>query len=179
MIAPARVIPLILEACPGFRDSRNQDVDGWRGEERGLYVDLAQVAGYLVQAYSLGNTEEFSSLFELVERLLADGDDEVRKAVSVGLIEDIQTVASHESFGSSVFERWLGPLTRDAWTAGRRAWEGKPSLASVLRAESSQPPRPELVPDIQKIKNPELAALVRTMYRMPETARKKPWWRFW
>ena len=177
MIASAQVMPLIFEACPGFREGRNRHEGAVRGEEGGLYVNMAHIAGYLVRSYSQGNTQEFPSLFALVERLLAEGDDEVQQALSVGLVEDIQNVASHESFGASVFKQWLGPLTLDAWLAGQQAWKGKPSLMAVLRAESGKPPQPEFVPDIGEIKNPELAALVRTMYRMPD--RKKSWWRFW
>jgi hypothetical protein len=179
VITSAQVMPLILDACPGLCETWDRYVRDRHGKERGPYIDMAQVAGYLVQALSQENTQEFSSLFNLVERLLAEGDAETQQVISVGLLEDIQNVASHEPFGARVFERWLGPLARKAWAAGQQSWEGKPSLAAVLRAESGQPPRPELVPDISKIKNPELAALVRRMYRTPDTARKKAWWRFW
>ena len=179
MIATEQVIPRILMACPGFREGWARRA-GRPDEERGIYARLTDVADYIVRSYGREATSEFPLFFETLEQLLGEGDEEVREAVSVGLIEDIQNIASHESFGYQVFEKWLGPMSRDAWAQAEQTWLGQHSFAGVLRAEAGQSPEPEAIPDISKIENPELAKLLRAMYRVPPAiAEKKRWWKFW
>ncbi len=129
------LIKSFIEVCPSLRDRWIEHLDYWGDDERGEFNDISVLAHLLVDKYSEGYTNEFESVFSLVEQLLADGDEETRVIITIGLIEDIQNIASHTEFGSGVFIRWLGPKTKDAWNLVNKMWEGKSSLMEVVRDE--------------------------------------------
>lgn len=106
---------------------------------------IAEVAHYAVESYRQGQVSEYPALFTLLEKLLSEGDDAVREAVGMGLFEDIQNIASHEPFGYSVFDRWLGPRSREAWKTAEGIWEGKVSLAGVIRAAAGHASLPSFI----------------------------------
>ncbi len=80
-------------------------------------------------------------VFSLVERMLIKGDEEVRSLASIGLLEDLQNIASWQPFGMNVFLPWLGPKSQMAWNEILAMWVGKHSLGDVLRAEREQADR--------------------------------------
>jgi hypothetical protein len=134
MITVSQVMPLLLDSCPGFQLAWQEHLAWWKGEEPGSYNDAAEFARYLVESYERGNTSEFAAAFATVERILNEGDEEARGLATVGVIEGLQTVASH-SCGGDVFVQWLGPTSRVAWAQIEKMWEGKRSLMDVIRAE--------------------------------------------
>ena len=134
MITEAEVMPLLLAACPGFAPTWQEHLAWWKGDERGSYNDAAEFARYLVESYNRGDTSEFEFAFATIERLIDEGDENTRGLVIVGVLEDIQTIASH-SCGLDAFVRWLGPKSRVAWIDIAQAWSGEASLMDVLRAE--------------------------------------------
>jgi hypothetical protein len=77
---------------------------------------------------------EFPAAFAAIERVLNEGDQRARGIAGIGVLEDIQTIASH-SCGGDVFVEWLGPTSRVAWVQIAKMWEGKSSLMAVIRAE--------------------------------------------
>jgi hypothetical protein len=92
-------------------------------------------AHHIVDSYAAGNTAEFPAFFDVLERLVIEGDHDVFGLATVGLIEDIQNVASHTQFGYSVFEKWLAPRSKGEWLKFEAAWNGSHSLAEVIRKE--------------------------------------------
>ena len=104
------------------------------GDERGSYNDAAEFARYLVESYNRGDTAEFEAAFATIEKLINEGDEDTRGVAIVGVLEYIQTNASH-SCGSDVFVQWLGPESRAAWADIAQTWSGKTSFMDVLRAE--------------------------------------------
>jgi hypothetical protein len=85
------------------------------------------------------------------ETIIREGDDTARDAATIGVLEDIQTIASNRPFGAAAFEGWLGPLSRQAWEEIDRLWRaGGGSLAGVIRLESRL-----------------------------RSKGARPWWRFW
>jgi hypothetical protein len=134
MISEAEVMPLLLTSCPGFGPAWQEQFAWWRGDDRGFYNDAAEFSRYLVESYNRGDTSEFAAAFATIERILDEGDEKARGVAVVGVLEDIQIIASH-SCGADVFVRWLGPTSRSAWAKIEQAWAGKNSLMDVLRAE--------------------------------------------
>ncbi len=53
----------------------------------------------------------------------------------VGLLEDIQVIATHYPFGQEAFVPYLGQISLQAWYWIEKTWEGKPSLMDVVRSE--------------------------------------------
>jgi hypothetical protein len=130
------VIPTLLAAAPGFQETWQRHLEWWGGEERGIFNDASEVASYVVESYAEGDTVELPALFAALERILREGDEAARAAAMVGVLEDIQTLASNRPFGPTVFERMLGPLSRRAWAEIDRLWRaGGGSLAGVIRLE--------------------------------------------
>ena len=134
MINKKQVMPLLLEACPGFRVSWQEHLEWWEGEEAGAYNDAAEFARYLVESYERGNTSEFESAFATIEKILTEGDQESRDIAGIGVIEDLQNIGSNHSCGADVFKSWLGPVSKIAWAEIEELWEGKNSLMDVLRS---------------------------------------------
>ena len=129
---------LLLAACPGFEPTWQEHLAWWKGQERGSYNDAAEFARYLVESYERGETDEFPAAFATLEKILNEGDENARGVAAVGVLEDIQTIASH-SCGPDVFVGWLGPTSRAGWAEIEETWAGKDSLMDVIRAERRTP----------------------------------------
>jgi hypothetical protein len=135
MVDKSEIIPSFLEVCPSFRERWETRVKSWGSRERGDYNDIGELADHIVDLYEKGETERFSDIFDLVEELVNEGNQEVRDLMTIGLLEDIRNIASHRPFGNSVFLSWLGPTSRQAWFEIEEIWRGKSSLAEVIRWE--------------------------------------------
>lgn len=118
------VVPAFLSACPGITARWERHLEFWEGEpRRGHYLDIAVIAHHLVDRFAAGDTSEFPAAFALLERCLAESDMEVQELLVIGLMEGIQNVASHQPFGMTVFEPWLGPKSRVAWEELCSFWD--------------------------------------------------------
>ncbi len=150
-IIKAQVVPLLLEACPTARPAWEEHLAWWKSEEAGGFNDVNVFAQHIVNSYAKGLTAECGALFATLERILSDGDEEARSLAAFGMLEDIQTISTHYSFGPEAFVVWLGPRSRDAWKQIDALWRaGGGSLVGVVRFERS--------------------LLVRTT---------RKWWQFW
>jgi hypothetical protein len=129
------IIPKFLEIYPEFQQRWKEHLNDWDGESPGYYLDLAEFARFLVDQYESNLTNKFAEVFDQIERFLMEGDEEIKGIITVGLLEDIQTIASNRSFGYSVFEKWLGVESKKAWLYLEEIWEGKSSLMDVIRSE--------------------------------------------
>ena len=132
---PKEIVPKLLHACPSARLAWEDHRTFWGDEEAGAFNDVAVFARHAVDRFSAGDTREFASLFGLIEEMIASGDSKLAELATVGFIEDLQTLASHQPFGPDVFKAWLGPNSERGWVEVETAWRGKNSLSGVLRAE--------------------------------------------
>jgi len=132
-----QVVPLLLETCPGCLARWDAHLARWGGQERGVFNDAAIVAHYVVDSYASGETDEFDGLFATIEEILLAGDDDARGVAAVGILETIQTIATHHAFGPEAFVPWLGPSSKSAWVKLDELWRaGGGSLAGVLRYQT-------------------------------------------
>ncbi|MCG8547394.1 MAG: hypothetical protein MJE12_24620 [Alphaproteobacteria bacterium] len=134
---PPELISRYLEVCPEFRRRWDEHLAYWKDEERGTFIDLAEVVHFIVDSYSGGQLDIVQRALTLTESLLAEDDPETNGLVTYGLLETLQTHASHKPYGSDVFEKFLGPISMQAWREIELDWQGKRSLAEVIRAEKS------------------------------------------
>lgn len=137
MIKADNVTTLLLEACPSATRKWQDHLSYWEDDERGHHTDISVFAHHIVDSFSEQKTEEFPKFFTLLEKLIEEGDEETRGLAIVGLIEDIQNIASHRSHGYNVFYRWLGPLSEQGWMEIEQLWSGKSSLADVIRSQKN------------------------------------------
>ena len=129
------MIALLLEACPSAEASWSAHVEHWGSESRGDFNDLGVFAHHVVERFGAGATPELGAFFQLLEAFLSSLDPQTVGLAKYGLVETIQTVASHQAHGYQVLEQWCLPETVRAWSDVQAEWAGKGSLAEVVCAE--------------------------------------------
>jgi len=132
----SNVIATLLGAFPGLRDRWKAHVAFWGGEPAGSYNDMAEVVHFVVEdLYEKGNLTETRRVFEVLDKLFAEGDVETKNLVALGFFEGLQCVASWRPYGNKAFEQFLSPTSMEVWREIQRQWAGRSSLMDVLRAE--------------------------------------------
>lgn len=134
------IINDFLKICPEFEVRWVEHLSDWEGndENRGIYNDMAEIARFIVDLFEIEKTESFKEIFSNVEKYMNNEDAELVGVIKVGLLEDIQTIASNRDFGHNVFEKWLKPKSKQAWDDIERIWNGKGSLMDFIRSEIKQ-----------------------------------------
>jgi hypothetical protein len=136
LITKPEAFALLLKTCPDAQEAWEEHLLEWEGEHETVpYLGVSVFARHIVDSFEAGKKESFPAVFQLIERLIVEGDEEVRSLAIVGLLEDIQNIASWRDFRNEVFTKWLGPHSRAAWYELKRVWAGKNSLAGVIRSE--------------------------------------------
>lgn len=87
VITRDKVIPLLIEACPSYREAAQKSEDAEL-----LYVEASNFARHLLQLYQQGRTDEFPAVAQVIERLHIEGDKWVRELATIGLLEGVQNV---------------------------------------------------------------------------------------
>jgi hypothetical protein len=119
----------MLQADPTFLPTWKTFVAQWHDQELPIYLALSDLAAYLVQKLESEQTDRFEAVFGVVESWITSGDEYVREAAVVGLLEDLQNGSLYSSRNPSDLERWLMPETARAWKKVESFWsEGKPIL---------------------------------------------------
>jgi hypothetical protein len=110
----------MLSACPSFLPEWEAFLREWKGRPEGLpvYIALSDLARHLTGKLVSGDTGQFNDIFEVVELWHTRGDDYVREAASIGLLEDLQNGnlwPDRDAADWSLFELWLRPTSRRWW----------------------------------------------------------------
>lgn len=124
------------------------------------YIQVAAVARAVVESFREGDTEEFSGLFEEVERVLNDGRDEERDLVVVGFLEDVQGALAWAGLDLNALERWLRPAAARAWNDLIELWD-----AVRARKAARELPAGPFDHDVPEVEDPELRTILRSIYR--------------
>jgi hypothetical protein len=102
------VLPALRSACPSFEPAWQEHMAAWGGAPAGDYNDISQFAHHLVSLLDRGETSEFPAVFRVVEKCLAEDEVGVRELLTVGLIEDLQTIAINKRPNLATrFREWL------------------------------------------------------------------------
>jgi hypothetical protein len=169
MSASQEAFETIVAAVPEFRPQWQEFLASWQGGETPWYLAMGALAHYVVDAYECGKTAQFKDLFSAIELVLQNADSEVQNLLWVGHFESIQNVASHRSFGASVFRPWLGPESLIVWgevdrgTQKVAAWVSsqKPRWWQFWRRHRSFDPEGAL----SQAENLELRKIIEQSYR--------------
>jgi hypothetical protein len=99
---------------------------------------MSGLVRHVVRLLDSGSTEEFPTLFSLIEELVDDPDTYVSELAIVGFLEDLQNTNLHlPTTRPSDFERFFGPFTAWWWEEVRFFWE-----EGIVPIGSSERPRP-------------------------------------
>jgi hypothetical protein len=135
-LATSGTISTLLNAFPDFSERWRKYVGSWGGKPAGSYNDMCEFVEFtLEELYEKGNLEETRRVFQLLEKLFVEGDQEIRDLIGLGFFESLRNIASWRPYGSKPFEEFLGPTSIQVWRDIERQWAGKSSLADVIRAE--------------------------------------------
>nr|WP_155992791.1 hypothetical protein [Nocardioides sp. URHA0020] len=78
----------------------------------------------LADRFASGNREDVDALFELIERLIVEGDDYVSNLGVIGYVEGMQmATVSTRGVDPEEFRPWLRPMSSRYWEAINRFWE--------------------------------------------------------
>ena len=123
MIRRERMFEPMLAANPSFRAAWDVFLEEWASEhELPQYLLLADLAQDLITKLDRGETEAFPVIFAVVERWHVEGDDYVREASTIGLLEDLQNLNLHERTKPEQFIPWLEPVSRRYWAKIEAFW---------------------------------------------------------
>lgn len=127
----------LVEAFPDFSGRWQKHRAYWMGKPAGSYHDMAEFVHFVVEdLYETGRFDEVDRLFQFLEALFVKGDQATRNLIGLGFFEALQNFASWRPYGSKVFERFLGPISKKCWQEIPRQWSGKSSLMEVIRSET-------------------------------------------
>jgi hypothetical protein len=133
MITKEQVMPILLSACPSFT-GKWAEHSAYREDENLLYIDLGEFSRHLVELHKANQVEEFPVVFDAIEKLHYEGDDYVKEAMTIGLLEGIQNNAEHSKINPEEFTQYLRPQSAKWWKQLNGFWGGKiPYVGSTIK----------------------------------------------
>jgi len=133
MIEPLDVMPLLLAACPSFAEewatTESENLDETSPSGRLGYVDAGDFIRHMVRLRLADGTHEFPAIFDVLERLVIEGNDYVRNLGVIGYLEGFQmmTVTGQGLDPEADFRPWLRPVSERWWERINRLWAGDDS----------------------------------------------------
>jgi hypothetical protein len=129
-------LAVLVNAFPQFNSRWREHIANWGGEPPGSYNDMAQFVHFVIEdLYEKKMTSEVARVFDLLETLLIDADQESTDLIGFGFFEKLQNFTSWKPYGNKVFEPYIGRRSMEIWRYLQKIWAGKSSLADVIRAE--------------------------------------------
>ena len=115
-------MPLLLEACPSFKEQWAAYRAYLGDDEPLLEVDLEEFGRHVVDLLKRGNADEFPAVFDVIERLHLEGSAPVQEAATAGLLESIQSAARDRLIDLERFAPYLQPETKAWWDGLLEFW---------------------------------------------------------
>jgi len=123
MIAKEKMLPMIVEACLSFAEKWRNHKQDYHDEKDFLpYIALGEFARHLIELKSQNQTNEFGKVFETIERLLIEGDDYVKEAITIGFLEGLQNNAKEDA---EKFVQYLKPVSLKWWNEVNKFWNAE------------------------------------------------------
>jgi hypothetical protein len=117
------MLPLLVDACPSFEPEWQRfKTDYTDDPERFLYVALAPFTQCLSRALAAGDTKTLRRVFDLLERLIVDGDANVQEAAVVGIIKNLQNSTLHDQTTPDDYVPYLMPESQRWWGKVQTFW---------------------------------------------------------
>jgi hypothetical protein len=123
MITKEQMLPMLVESCPSFADKWHEHQQEYSDEENYLpYIALGEFARHLISLDRQNQTAEFGNVFETVERLHLEGEQYVREAVTIGLLEALQNNLKDDA---EKFVKYLKPKSLKWWNELNKFWNSE------------------------------------------------------
>ena len=128
MITKEQVVATIVEACPFYKETWEKHIA--RYKEELLYVFVPDLVNSVLELDKENKHQEILSVFEVIEKLLVEGDEDVKNLIKVSVLEDFRHI-----FGKNFekFSKFLKPNSLKFWkTVKTRGLDKIPYPKSVL-----------------------------------------------
>ena len=124
MISKLHMMETLVAASPAFAGEWEAFGREWAGEPDGLplYLALADFARHVVALLEANDVDRLHRVFEAVEALHVGGDDYVREAATVGLLEDLQNTNLHRTTEPEQLRPFLRPESARCWDQLNSFW---------------------------------------------------------
>jgi hypothetical protein len=111
MISDHEVLHLVIETYPKSRDHLVAGVEYWLPEKGPItpHSILSQISGLVRDNFLSGDYDQAEELFDLIERFITDGSENVANAACTCFIENLQNYCGIDGFDGSYFTPLLGP----------------------------------------------------------------------
>lgn len=125
----------LVAASPAFAGEWEAFQREWAGEPEGLplYLALADFARHVVALLEANDVDRLHRVFEAVEALHVEGDEYVREAATVGLLEDLQNTNLHRTTEPEQLRPFLRPESARCWDQLNAFWM---AVGAVTKAAS-------------------------------------------
>jgi hypothetical protein len=121
-------LDVLVEACPSF------GATGWLAsylasfEDAGTpdaFVRASALAHHVIELIAAREVDEIPAVLAVVDRLLDEGDRDARDVASLGFLEPLRNIVSHEDVPVSPGEvaSLLGSSASAVWTRNGQLWE--------------------------------------------------------
>jgi hypothetical protein len=153
------VVGLFMAACPDLVDPWLEqciegDLDPSDGRElnRQLrprldaqpqlnhYLAFNVLVPYVLSRYAADELGCLPMIFNLIERVIVEGDAIASEWAVISFIEDLQGVVLRRRLDDATFFPWMGPQSRQAWRHLHKSWG---TGATADHAETLEEPRRE------------------------------------
>lgn len=110
MITKEQVVPTIIEACPFYKETWERHLAFY--EEELLFVFVPDLVNSVIELEKENKQAEILLIFEIVEKLLVEGNEDVKNLIKLGVLEDFRCV-----FGKDFekFSKYLKPNSLKFW----------------------------------------------------------------
>ena len=92
--------------------------------DRLAYIDMADIARFIVKKKKANETKHFSRFFENTEAILEQSDAYIQNLIVIGLFEGIQNIGGQEIAYKTSYNEWLGPKSLKEWRKLINFWGG-------------------------------------------------------
>lgn len=75
-----------------------------------------------------GKLDETRRIFQVLESLFVEDDQETRDLIGLGFFETLQNVASRRPQGNKAYEQFLGPMSRKVGANFKKCGQASPAL---------------------------------------------------
>jgi hypothetical protein len=117
MIESNQIIQLLIETYPDFRKALIESVDHWLPEKGPIrpHSILMYLSGPVVKNFLKGNYDNAEQLFDLIERMVVEGEPDLANAATTCFLENLQNIASHtdNDFEGGHFVPLLGENSKE------------------------------------------------------------------
>ena len=117
-------MPTIIAACPDFASIYDAFVAEWKDEpDTPYYLVLADFSRHIISLLQIGDLPQLHAAFETIERLHTDGDEYVREAATIGILESLQNTNLHSTTEPEQLIKFLRPVSLRYWQKVEDFWE--------------------------------------------------------